>query len=360
MRLFFLIIILSITSSVVGQKVIPFVDFNNYFKSFKDGFTRPIDMQRIGEFKAGDNVVAYVDIRENLMVYDGVKPEMLTNLMNYEFEVSDYMVSWKIGTTLNLWHEGLKKTLTYNNSQYWIRDSLVIFDDTQYGTMNAYYKGVVYTLYTTIGEVDPPEFVGENIVAFRDNGNFYKVFWQGKIYDFDVWHNPFDFEGGTDMLAFNDPITGSFVVFEQGYFIDIEEYHSPLYKVGNGFVVYENQNGDLIKYSKRKKEVLSNFNADKFWVIDNVIVWTENGMTYSNVNDVKTQIANYYPEEIVLKNNTVVFKSQIGAVKVLKDGEIIELTQQSETEFYIYGNSVLVKLFNNSFIIYTKGKKYTL
>lgn len=360
MKFFLILFSIAISTNVFGQKVIPFVDFNNFFKSFNNGFSRPISMQRIGEFKAGDNLVAYVDIRENLMVYDGDKPEMLTNLMNYEFEVSDFMVTWKIATTLNLWHAGLKKTLTYNNSRHWLSDSLVVFDDTQYGTMNAYYNGKVYPLYTMIGELDPPEFVGENIVAFRDNGNFYKVFWRGKIYDFDVWQSPFVFEGGTDMLAFNDPITGRFVVFEQGYFIDVEEFHSPSYKVGNGFVVYENQNGDLMKYGKRKKEMLSNFNADEYWVKDSVVVWTENGMTYANVGETKTMLANYYPDEIEIKNSTVVFKSQIGAIKVLRKGEIIELTQQSDTEFNIYGNSVLVELFNNSFIIYVDGKKYTL
>ena len=48
-----------------------------------------------------------------------------------------------------------------------------------------------------------------------------KVFWRGKIYDLDVWHNRFEFEGGTDMLAFNDPINGTFAVFEKGEFCPI-------------------------------------------------------------------------------------------------------------------------------------------
>ena len=142
-----------------------------------------------------------------------------------------------------------------------------------------------------MSELQGPDFVGENIVAFRGNGNFNKVFWQGKIYELDVWHNPFHYEGGTDVVAFNDPINGTFAIFENGEFLDVEEFFMDNYKAGRGFIVYENRNGDLMYYGKGVKKQLSNFGATQWAVKDDVILWVENGYTYGYVNGEKIELA---------------------------------------------------------------------
>ena len=48
----------------------PLVDFNNWFKSFENGAFKQLDFQPIKEFKAGDDLVGYIDVRGNLRVYD--------------------------------------------------------------------------------------------------------------------------------------------------------------------------------------------------------------------------------------------------------------------------------------------------
>ena len=61
-----------------AQKVVPFTDFNGFFKSYQDGFFRQIEFQRVREFKAGDDIVAYINFRGNLTVFDGSKPEEIS------------------------------------------------------------------------------------------------------------------------------------------------------------------------------------------------------------------------------------------------------------------------------------------
>ncbi len=53
-----------------GQGVIPVQDFNNFFLSFQDGYFLNIEVQPIKDFKAGDKLVAYIDTRGNLRLYD--------------------------------------------------------------------------------------------------------------------------------------------------------------------------------------------------------------------------------------------------------------------------------------------------
>ncbi|MDX2361688.1 MAG: hypothetical protein QNK23_12845 [Crocinitomicaceae bacterium] len=359
MKITILSVFLLFTSLANAQNVVPLIDFSRYFKSFQNGFFRQIEFQEIKGFKAGDNVVGYIDIRGNLKVYDGNTSMTLSNV-NVEYEVSDNLLIWKVGQTLNMWDSGHKRTLCYTAGKYWLRDSLVVFEDLRYNSVNAYYRGEIHTLYTSVGDLDYPDMVGENVVAFRDNGDVNKIFWQGKIYELDVWHNPLGFVAGTDIVAFNDPMTGTFAVFDKGEFIDVEDFHMPIFKAGNGFVLYENQNGDLMFYGGGNKRTISNFGARYWDVKDGVAIWEENGLTYALQNGQKFELAKYQVKDYAIKNDIVVFRNQMGGVSVLMDGKIHQISNGLNAEFEIYGNSVLVKLFNDSYIVFKEGRKYSI
>ena len=357
MKRILLFVLLCSSTTSWSQDVLPMLDFNNLMKSFENGIFRSIGLQPVREFKAGDNVVGYYNYRNNLMVHNGGNPEQLANV-EADYRVSDFLLTWNIATTLNLWDNGEQRTLTYQVGDYIVKDSLVVFQDLRYNTVSVYYNGQVYPLITSSVELNMPEFVGENILAFRDNGNFYKVFWRGKIYELDVWHKPYIFRGGTDMMAFNDPINGTFAIFENGQFLDVENFHVNEYKVGNGLVAYENQNGDLLMYQNGKITQLSNFGASTWEVRDNVVYWVENARAFAYIDGQKIEVAKYEPKEFALKNSTLAFRNLMGGVSAVQDGKIIEITNQLDAPFEIHGNSVLVELFNKSYIVLQNGRKY--
>ncbi len=357
MKILVLILFGMYSSASIAQDVIPFVDFNGYFKSYQNGFFRQVEFQPIKSFKAGDDVVGYIDFKGNLRVFDGSNPMDLANV-NVEYQVSDNLLVWKVGTTLNLWDDGKLQTLTYFAGQYEIRDSLVVYQHTRSNSLMVYYAGQNYELYSSTGSVNMADFVGENIVVFRDNGNFYKVFWQGEIYELDVWHNPIQFSGGTDILAFNDPIMGTFAIFENGQFLDVEEFHMDSYQAGRGFIAYTNLNGELYYYGNGEKIMLTNF-APSFWEVkDDVVLWGENGNTSVYVDGETIQLGRYTPKEYVIKNNVVAFTNLTGGVDALLDGRVKTLTNQQNVQYSIYGSSVLLELFNRSFVLYHVGREY--
>lgn len=357
------IIFLLLIFPVVGfsQKVVPFIDFNNYFRSFQEDETfKVVEFQKIGDFKAGDEFVAYIDNKGNLRLYDGTAPKDLTNL-NIEYKISDHLLAWKVaGTTINMWDAGKLKTLTYNGRDFEVRDSLIVYEDLRYNTVNVYWNGIITPLYTVIDELYMPDFIGENVIAYRDNGNFYKIFWNGQIYDLGVWNGtPIQFQGGTDVITFNDPTTRTFTAFEKGEFTDVESFYMGKYQAGRGFVVFEDLNGNLNYYSKGTKVQLSNFSA-KFWEVkDDLVVWSENSFVYCYSNGEKTQVSNFIPTDYQLKNNVFAYRNIMGGVSAFVDGKNIEITNQTDSQFSIYGSTVIVKLFNNSYIILRDGVKYT-
>ncbi|NVK63825.1 MAG: hypothetical protein HWE22_04525 [Flavobacteriales bacterium] len=352
-----LFLFVTVSSHVSAQKVVPFIDFSGFFKSFQDGFFRQIEFQRVREFKTGDDVVAYIDFRGNLRVFDGSQPEDISNVQ-VEYEVSDHLMIWKIGPTLNMWDDGEMRTLTYFADQYILRDSIIVFNDTRFNSVHVYYDGDIYELYKSSGTVAMPEVVGENIVAFRDNGNFNKVFWNGQIYELDVWHNKYSFSAGTDILAFNDPVNGTFAIFEDGQFLDVEDFRMNSYKAGRGFVVYENVNNDLMIYKDGATKKLTNFGADFYDVVDDVVIWTENGFTYGYANGQKIELAKFEVNNYKLKNNVIAFTNIMGGVDAVIDGKLKTLTTLQNVEFTIHGNAVLLESFNSTFTLYINGREY--
>lgn len=356
MRLITSLFFLTFIASSHAQ-IAPFIDFNGYFRTFYMNNFRQIEFQRIQSFKAGDNLVAYIDNRGDFKVYDGEQKISLTN-MNVEYKMSDFQLAWNIGPGIFCLEKGEKKLLTTFGRNYAVSDSLVVFEDTRYNTVNVVYKGNIFPLYQVTGELYMPEVIGENIIAFKDNGDFYKVFWRGKIYDLGVWMQGITFNAGTDMLTFNDPTHRTFAIFEKGEFLDLESYFVKSYKSGRGFAVYEDLNGNLWHYKDGVKTSLTNFSASFWEVKDDIVVWGENTMVYTYSNGEKTRLTTYMPKDYQLKNNVFAFRNLTGGVSVFMDGKLTELTNQPDAIYAIYGNLVLVELFNKSFLVFKDGKRY--
>ena len=353
------VLLLFLFSSVVfGQPVVPFRDFNNFFLTYENGGFKTIEIQPVKEYKGGDELVAYIDTRGNLRLYDGRQRKDITNL-NVEYQVSDHLLGYKIGPTLNMWDRGRLQTLTYFGRNFLVKDSLILYEDTRFNTLNVYWNKNTMSLATIIGDLSIPTTVGENILVFRDNGNLYKVFQDGLIYEVCAWNGSIDFQLGTDIVCFNDPTTRTFVAFEKGEFTDIESQFMRKYKAGRGFVVYEDLNSNLWMYKNGEKTLLTNF-ISSFWdVRDDVVIWGENNYLFTYVNDEKLQVANYFPTTWEIKNNTIAYRNIMGGVSAMVNGKNYEITLLGDSEFSVFGNSVLVKLFNNSHVVLADGKVYS-
>ena len=354
MRLLFLFLLLA---PFAQSQIAPFVDFNGYFRTFYKNNFRQLEFQRIQSFTAGDNLVAYIDNRGDFRIYDGEKVQTLTN-QNVEFKMSDYQLAWNIGPGIFCLMGEEKKLLTTFGRNYAVSDSLVVFENLQTNSVNVVYNGKIYPLFQTTGDVYMPEIIGENIIAFKDNGDFYKVFWRGKIYDLGVWQQGITFNAGTDMLTFNDPTHRTFAIFEKGEFLDLEQSYVKTYKSGRGFAVYEDLNGNLMYYANGKKAPLTNFSATFWEVKDDMVVWGENNMVYTYYNGEKVMVSTYMPKDYQLKNGVFAFRNLMGGVSACINGKVTEITNQQDATYTIYSNLVLVELFNKSFIVFKDGRKF--
>ena len=342
-----------------AQLIAPTMDFNNFFVNFQEGFFRPIEIQPILSYKAGDDVVAYIDTRGNMRIYDGIERKDVTAL-NVEYQVSDHLVGYKIANGLRMWDAGKYTPLTNFGRGFIVKDSIIVYEDTRYQSLNVYWNKQMLPLVTMTNGLSMPAAVGENIAVYKDNSDTYFCFWQGKTYEIATYNEELvEFNIGTDVFCFKDPYTQSFMMFDKGEFMEIESSPIKKYKSGRGFIVYEDLNGNLWMYKNGEKIALSNFSTTFWDVKDDMTVWSENSYLFAYSNNEKIEVATYFPGEYLLKNNTFVFRNILGGVSALVNGKVQEITNMRDAEFEIYGNKVLVKLFNKTSIVFSEGKIYT-
>ena len=67
LNILLLVIVCFLTNTIYTLKVAPFIDFNNYFRSFENENFRTIEFQAIDSFKVGDELVAYMTMKSKFM-----------------------------------------------------------------------------------------------------------------------------------------------------------------------------------------------------------------------------------------------------------------------------------------------------
>lgn len=352
-----LLLVLS-TTLTYAQGIVPTLDFNNFFVSFQDGYFRPIEIQPIVSYKAGDEVVAYIDTRGNLKLYDG-KERIDVTTLNVEYQVSDHLMAYKIANGVRMWDAGKFTPLTNFGREFIVKDSIIVYEDTRYQSLNVYWNQKMESLVTITNGLSMNASIGENLVVYKDNSNTYFIYWRGQKFEIGTYNEEvLNFQLGTDVMCFKDPYTQSFYVFDSGVFQEVESFPIKQYKAGRGFVVYEDMNGNLWHYQAGQKTALSNFSSEFWDVKDDLCVWMENSYLFAYSNNQRIQVATYRPQTYLLKNNVLVYRNIIGGVSALVDGKIQDLTNFPNAEFDIFGNKVLVKLPNQTSVVFMNGKLY--
>ncbi len=353
-----LLTLLLFPSFSFSQALFGYTDFNLYFKSFVNGNYGQIEHQEVSDVGMGDEFIVYKNSQKDFKVFNGTSTKLITNqFVNYKH--SDHLIAWKLASLLYYYEDGKPHSLTNWGGEFAVSDSLVVFQDTRFYTLNVVYKGQVIQLMQQTADMYMPEIIGENILVFRDNGNVYRVFYRGEIFELGVWNGnqPFQFFAGTDMLAFNDPQSRTFAVFENGAFMDVEDMHAKKVKVGRGFMIYEDNMGNLKRYSKGNVENVSSY-FNEWDAYDDVFVWNESNSMYTMVGKEKVKVASYEVKEWKLKNDVIAIRNQMGGVSVFHDKKLTEITNIPETDFDLNAHSVMVHLMNKSVICYYNGRVY--
>jgi len=328
----------------------------NYFKSFYEGQTRRLDHLKPIDLKYSEEIIAYIDNKSDLYVYDGIDSERLTGLAN-DYKIGINMVAWNTGPIVSVWDNGEKRTLTRFGNRYEISDSLVVFEDQRDNVVRVYYNGNIYDLYYSVTDLFFPQNIGSNTVAFRGNGNVYYAFIRGEIVEIGVFNEPIEFASGGNLVAFNDPFNQSFAVAFQDQVLDVEPIMVKDYQVGYDQLVYTDRNNNLKAYINEELITLSSYPIF-YKVFRDMVVWGENGVLYTYNGGKRYEIANYIPEEYKIRDGIVAFRNLNGGVSVFHNNQVEIVSNLSGAPFEVNGNTVKVQVNKGNYVFFKNGFTY--
>jgi len=349
--LVFLMLTLSFTT--IGQKVFPYLNNQDYLLSFNGRTSTQLDFLKPVHVKYSEEVVAYIDNKRDLFVFDGEKKEKLSGLVN-DYYVGMNIVAWNSGPILHVWEEGRKQNLTYFAGNYVVSDSLVVFEDTRDNAIRVYYRGQIHDLYYSVSRPVFPQAVGSNTVAFRGNGDVNYAFIAGKVIELGVFQTNLNFGAGANLVVFNDDFNQSFAVAFRNEVLDVEPTMVQNYKAGYDMFVYLDRNRNLKGYIGGKIVTLSTY-ASFYEVFRDMVVWGENGTFYVYANGHQYELANYIPEEYIVRDGVVAFRNLNGGVSVFHNNEVEVVSNLMQAPFEVNGNTVKIQVHKGNYIFFNNG-----
>lgn len=350
------IILVFISFQLNAQKVFPMLDNRDYFKSFHEGQTRQLDYLKPIDVKYSEEIIAFIDNKSDLYVYDGRTKEKLTGLAN-DYKIGMNLVAWNTGPIVSVWENGRALTLTQFGRRYEVSDSLVVFEDLRDNAMRVYYKGEIHDLYYSVTDLFMPQYIGSNTVAFRGNGNVHYAFIQGKIVEIGVFNEAIEYAAGANLVVFNDPFNQSFAVAFRHQVLDVEPTMVRNYKAGYDMFVYLDRNNNLKAYIDGELTTLSTY-ASSYEVFRDMVVWIENGVLYTYKNGVRYEIANYIPEDYKIRDGIVAFRNLNGGISVFHNNEVEIVSNLTGAPFEVNGNTVRVQVHKGNYVFFKNGFTY--
>lgn len=358
MKNLIVILLLLLSWNASSQKVFPYINNQEYLMSFGKGMSWQLDFLKPIHVQYSEEIVAYIDNKRDLFVYDGESKEKLSGMVN-DYKIGINLLAWNAGPILHVWENGVKQNLTYFAGHYEVSDSLVVFEDTRDNAIRVYYNGEIYDLYSSIYRPVFPQAIGTNTVAFKGNGDVQYAFISGRIIEIGVFPENLTFAAGASLLVFNDEFNQSFAAVFRTRVVDVEPTMVQSYKAGYGIFAYQDRNDNLKAYVQGNIVTLSSY-ASFYEVFRDMIVWGENGTFYVYYEGLQYEIANYIPSEYYIRDGIVAFRNLNGGISAFHNKTVDIVSNYINAGFEVNGNTIKVQVSKGNFLFFKNGHSVSM
>ncbi len=342
-----------------------YVDFRQRFYVFDHGEKKLLEEQKVRSYKIGGNCVAYVDYADNFKVYMNgeVKELEIGSVRNYA--VTNNLVAYSMVDILKVYDNGKVKMLSANVKEFSIGDSLIVFFDYYFNSINAYYNGKVHSSgrLRQIGERIQQIDVSHNIAGIitAEDRNF-RIFYKGSTEMINQFvEENVSFKAGRDIIAYMDQPTRTFKAYYQGEIYDVDNFKPELYKMGDARIVFIDNVGNFKTFYDGQIATILPNPPTFFQVKDSMIVYQELDRFKCFYKGEIHEIAPYIPEKYQFERDLIVYLDQTRNLQVYKNGESQLLQYGAQgmiNDFQLVRDVVIINVGVNQNIIYWNGKIY--
>ena len=360
MRLILGILFCFALSSSFAQNITAFADANNRLYKFDAGSLIQIYYQPTREVHIENQYVCFVDNKGDVFVDFYGQKEMVAQTHTAIYDTDNLLVV-QTASVIRAFDRGVKHILTSNAMKVAVGDSIVVWQDYIGGYVKYYWNDEVHEVAMVVGDYPlAQEHVGPNTFVYTDNAGNRSVFWHGKFWPIFSANQHAVMRAGQDVVAFNDPQSGTFAAFDNGFVVDVDEQHALAFACGDNFIYFK----DAAETHKifREEEIMElGFDLQNVDVRDSVVVYRE--FAGSNITKVWYQMEIYQIYNTNVQNyqvdgGIVAYTNQWGGVSAFVRGDEIEITRSKVQNFELHGNTILMQMGPSTYWVWWNGKIY--
>jgi len=344
-------------SDLTAQSLGAYTDYKNYFYAFDNGPNIQLESQPITSYRVGGNAIAYVNGVDNFRAYYKGESYDLLSISPLSYDATDNYVVFYRDMILNVFDNGKRTMLSGNTSMYAVGDSIVAFFDLNSGYIRAYYNGQTQDIEGLYG-IDPDSVkfkVGDNILAYVNTANQFKVFYHERILNLESYV-PTTFKVGKNIVAYVDSYTQAFKIFYNGMSYTVESIAPASFIAGDDMIAYISNTGDFKVFFKGQLLKIASYAPAFYDATDNVLIYFDNKYFTAFYNGKITNLETYVPSNIQKDYNTVAYIDRSGYLQALYYGNQQKISEEKIKSFELTGDVLKYNSGVSDFKFYIKGK----
>ncbi len=357
MKQFFFLIVLLCSLRSFSQNLSAFNDYRNYFQAFDNGEFRQVDYLLVKSFKVGGAAIAYVDNANEFRIYADEQKFDVTYGGTLSYFATDYLIAYRVGNVLSVFEKQHARNLSYYCSIYALNDSLIGFFDESNYNFSVFYQGNVIDLESSM--IEPPKSMktGSNTLAYVNQSNFFKVFYQGHTYSLDNIA-PIVYQAGSDMVAYVDNYDQNFHLFYKGDTARLETFAPDSFKVGFGTMAYVDNLGNFRVFYEGATRRLLSFRPDFFQLKGYTVLYSYNNNFNVFYKGQVYTLEDYIPTDFQIANDGVAYIDVSGRLKLFLSGKTYTASYEIINSYQLNGNVLKYSVGTNTTQFFWNGKNY--
>lgn len=380
---FFLIMLLVCNFSTtveVKAQISAYTNFQNQFVVWDDGMIRRIEYLLPLKMDIGRIAIPYLDNSRSFKIYHNGASVKINDGGTANFQATDYLVTYQNAKSLWVWEKGETTMLSAYSEQFFVADSIVLYYDGVSKQFNAYYNKKIYPIEGFIAASSGVEHffstddnkvstdmqiasgqltsakASDNIAAYINYANQFKIFYRGRIIDEDYY--PVEsFAVGRNTVAYVDA-NQYFKVFHHGKTRLVDEFKPYSYAVGDDIVAFVGaDNYFKILYDDSVYSIA--YIDPRYEVKDNIVAFEdETGFLSVFYKGKVYRLENFYPEKIAISYNSLAYVNRANVLKLFSEGTIYEVTNADLAHWRLDYDVIQYRFGGNMYKIFHKGKTY--
>ncbi len=344
-------------SEGMAQPLAAYTNIQNQLMVWDNGLLRKVDYLPPTELRIGRNNIPYLDNARSFKIYYNGGVRTVNAGFTNAFRTSDDLTIFLNAKSLNVFDRGTVKNLSLLCNEYYLGDSLVVFNDGVRNEYKAYYNGTVYPIESYLaGQAVQGIKVSDNVAAYNNYARQFHLFWGGNIVTQEDYAVA-SFDVGRNTCAYVDA-GNIFKIWHAGKTIAAESFPPVSYTAGDNVVAYVSTDGYFKIYYGDSIYNLGYFRPD-YQVGDNVVGFRDAGGYFKVFYKGQiTQLESYYPDTYLVQYNSLVYRNRANVLRMFSAGEVYDVTSAGAESIDLNYDVLRYRIGENFFRVYYGGQEF--